>query len=88
MVEHLTADQEVPGSNPSAPFLHLMIIKPYEKSKKASLHCPGIEPESQEWESCMIPLHQQCHLSKKILFKIVKKQKVFFALGWMFDCQL
>ena len=24
------------------------------------MHCPGIEPESQEWESCMIPLHQQC----------------------------
>ncbi|GFU68660.1 hypothetical protein TNCV_308751 [Trichonephila clavipes] len=20
---------------------------------------PGIEPESQEWESCMIPLHQR-----------------------------
>ena len=65
VVEHLTADQEVPGSNPGAPFLHLLIIKSYEKSKKASLHCPGIEPESQEWESCMIPLHQQCHLSKK-----------------------
>ena len=28
-------------------------------SKK--VHCPGIEPGSQEWESCMIPLHQQCH---------------------------
>ena len=24
------------------------------------VHCPGIEPGSQEWESCMIPLHQQC----------------------------
>ena len=24
------------------------------------MHCPGIEPESQEWESCMIPLHQRC----------------------------
>ena len=23
------------------------------------MRCPGIEPESQEWESCMIPLHQQ-----------------------------
>ena len=23
------------------------------------LRCPGIEPGSQEWESCMIPLHQQ-----------------------------
>lgn len=27
---------------------------------KKNLHCPGIEPGSQEWESCMIPLHQQC----------------------------
>ena len=25
-----------------------------------NMHCPGIEPGSQEWESCMIPLHQQC----------------------------
>ena len=23
------------------------------------MRCPGIEPGSQEWESCMIPLHQQ-----------------------------
>ena len=28
---------------------------------KKRLHCPGIEPGSQEWESCMIPLHQQCY---------------------------
>ena len=25
------------------------------------LHRPGIEPGSQEWESCMIPLHQRCY---------------------------
>ena len=25
--------------------------------KKKKVHCPGIEPGSQEWESCMIPLH-------------------------------
>ena len=24
---------------------------------------PGIEPGSQEWESCMIPLHQRRNLS-------------------------
>lgn len=28
---------------------------------KSTVHCPGIEPGSQEWESCMIPLHQQCY---------------------------
>ena len=27
-----------------------------------SVRCPGIEPGSQEWESCMIPLHQRRHL--------------------------
>ena len=28
-----------------------------EKKKGKTVHCPGIEPGSQEWESCMIPLH-------------------------------
>ena len=28
------------------------------------LHCPGIEPGSQEWESCMIPLHQRRNIVK------------------------
>ena len=27
--------------------------------KKIALRRPGIEPGSQEWESCMIPLHQR-----------------------------
>ena len=36
---------------------------------KILLHCPGIEPGSQEWESCMIPLHQQCpHNDKNVKF--------------------
>ncbi len=26
---------------------------------KSKMRRPGIEPESQEWESCMIPLHQR-----------------------------
>ena len=26
---------------------------------KKTLRRPGIEPGSQEWESCMIPLHQR-----------------------------
>ena len=38
------------------------------------MHCSGIEPESQEWESCMIPLHQQCCLQ-------VAPQNVFMPLG-------
>ena len=37
---------------------HLILWKDF--SSKNMLHCPGIEPGSQEWESCMIPLHQQC----------------------------
>ncbi len=31
------------------------------------LRRPGIEPESQEWESCMIPLHQRRCCLKDIL---------------------
>ena len=31
-----------------------------QRKFKKKVHCPGIEPGSQEWESCMIPLHQQC----------------------------
>ena len=31
--------------------------------KKYPLRRPGIEPGSQEWESCMIPLHQRRNLS-------------------------
>ena len=27
--------------------------------EKIKLRRPGIEPGSQEWESCMIPLHQR-----------------------------
>ena len=38
---------------------------------KILLHCPGIEPGSQEWESCMIPLHQQClQVAQPSLFPI------------------
>ena len=35
------------------------VEKPGRRGKK-NLHRPGIEPGSQEWESCMIPLHQRC----------------------------
>ena len=31
---------------------------------KITLRRPGIEPGSQEWESCMIPLHQRRHSVK------------------------
>ena len=31
----------------------------YLGGKRKDMRCPGIEPGSQEWESCMIPLHQQ-----------------------------
>ena len=36
------------------------------KKKVKKVHCPGIEPGSQEWESCMIPLHQQCLLAAEV----------------------
>lgn len=37
---------------------HLSCLKKYVRR-------PGIEPGSQEWESCMIPLHQRrpCYLA-------------------------
>ena len=42
---------------------------PPTSNKAKGLHCPGIEPGSQEWESCMIPLHQQCpHNDKNVKF--------------------
>ena len=34
--------------------------------KKVYVRRPGIEPGSQEWESCMIPLHQRRHVSNKL----------------------
>ena len=39
------------------------------------MHEPGIEPESQEWESCMIPLHHSCFLVK--LYFLLSKQLIF-----------
>ena len=33
------------------------------QADKKSLRRPGIEPGSQEWESCMIPLHQRRSVS-------------------------
>ena len=38
-----------------------------QKSKKNCVRRPGIEPGSQEWESCMIPLHQRRALCKSPL---------------------
>ena len=35
----------------------IIIIK--DKNYVKNLRRPGIEPGSQEWESCMIPLHQR-----------------------------
>ena len=32
--------------------------------EKIRLRRPGIEPGSQEWESCMIPLHQRRQLER------------------------
>ena len=44
---------------------------------KITLRRPGIEPGSQEWESCMIPLHHRRQIVeiKIILFFISKNLK-------------
>ena len=43
------------------------------------MHRPGIEPESQEWEARMIPLHQRCSPTKQQKLKYKKcYQRVFF----------
>ena len=42
------------------PALHVRkLIVDIHLTKKNSMRRPGIEPGSQEWESCMIPLHQR-----------------------------
>ena len=53
------------GENPSLckqSFCYFLLVKILEEekiSKKSDVRRPGIEPGSQEWESCMIPLHQR-----------------------------
>lgn len=37
---------------------------------KKVMHRPGIEPGSQEWESCMLPLHQRCISLKVVLYDL------------------
>lgn len=41
------------------------------------LHCPGIEPGSQEWESCMIPLHQQCKTDTRAISVVFKHENSY-----------
>ena len=49
---------------------------------------PGIEPESQEWESCMIPLHHRCALHHtavgqgEILLKRALKSQLCPVAHW------
>ncbi len=45
------------------------------KNEKNCVHCPGIVPGSQEWESCMIPLHQQCAPTEERSFLCVCLRK-------------
>ena len=40
--------------------------------KKKKLRRPGIEPGSQEWESCMIPLHQRRFISKLLSARLAQ----------------
>ena len=44
---------------------YILKIESIRTAEKMMLHCPGIEPEAQEWESRMLPLHQQCWLTKQ-----------------------
>ncbi len=49
--------------------------KKKKKKKMFHLRLPGIEPGSQEWESCMIPLHQRrsrCH-HDSVVVKVTAK---------------
>ena len=39
--------------------LHITKVKKFVLQGKKTVRRPGIEPGSQEWESCMIPLHQR-----------------------------
>ena len=39
------------------------MFRAHNRETKNFFRRPGIEPGSQEWESCMIPLHQRrCHI--------------------------
>merc|ERR1711873_398137 len=40
--------------------------------KKKKLRRPGIEPGSQEWESCMIPLHQRRFVSNLLSARLAQ----------------
>ena len=40
--------------------------------KKKKLRRPGIEPGSQEWESCMIPLHQRRIVGKLLSARLAQ----------------
>ena len=48
VVEHLTADQEVPGSNPGAPLPLLFLRQCFEKFKEKKFLCLETEPVLQE----------------------------------------
>ena len=46
MVEHLTADQEVPGSNPGAPFIffwkELLLIPPHNSTNQVAVESNSV----------------------------------------------
>ena len=48
------------------------IFSVYRASKKKMLRRPGIEPGSQEWESCMIPLHQRRFVGKLLSARLAQ----------------
>ena len=52
-----------------------LFVSVLTRKMKNWVHCPGIEPGSQEWESCMIPLHQQCAPTEERSFLCVCLRK-------------
>ena len=47
------------------PISYILKIESKGLQTKMMLHCPEIEPDAQEWESWMLPLPQQCWLTKQ-----------------------
>ena len=78
LAEHLTVDtcsnQMVPGSIPGGRILTLRCLKEVRRQtekelcmQRQKMRMPGVEPRSQAWEACMMPLHYMRFLHSAIL---------------------
>ena len=64
-----------------------LFVSVLTRKMKNWVHCPGIEPGSQEWESCMIPLHQQCAPTEERSFLCVclREKIIKLCIFWYFQ---